>query len=62
MITVPGYQTDLFLQPRMEGERSATKINATYVCFLTLDEPGLRVNLVLKSDKMPLLSVPVLVF
>ena len=51
--TVPGSQTDLVLHPRMEDERSTTKINATDVCLRTLDFPGLRVNLVLKSEKMP---------
>ena len=53
MSTVPGYQTDLVLYPRMEGERSTTTINATYMCLPNLDYPGLRANLVLKSEKMP---------
>ena len=52
MSTVTGYQTDLVLHPRMEDERSTTKINATCVCFPTLDQPGQIVNLVLKSFKM----------
>ena len=52
--TVTGSQTDLVLHQRMEGEQSKTKINATDVCFPTLDYPGLIVNLVHKSDKMPL--------
>ena len=53
MSTVTGYQIDLILHPRMEGERSTTKINSTYVCLPTQYQIGLRVNLVLKSEKMP---------
>ena len=54
--TVTRSQTDLVLHQRMEGEQSTTKINATDVCFPTLDYPGLIVNLVLNSDKMPPLA------
>ena len=57
MSTVPGSQTDLFLNPSMEGEQYTTNINATYVCFPTLDYTGLSFNLVLESEKMlPIVS------
>ena len=46
-----GSQTDLVLHPRMEGEQFITNINAIYVCLTTLNYPGLRVNLVLNSEK-----------
>ena len=54
MRTVRGSQTDMFLHPNMEGEQYTTKINAPHVCFPTLDYLGLRVNLVLKSETMPI--------
>ena len=53
MSTVPGSQTDLVLNPGTEGEQSTTKINTTEVCFPTLDQPGLRFNLFIKSYKIP---------
>ena len=51
--TVPVYQNDLVLHSRMEGERSPNKIIVTDVCLPILDYTGLRVNLVLKNEKMP---------
>ena len=51
LITVPGYQTDLVLQTRIEDERYNINISAADVCLPTLSYPGLGVNLVLKSDK-----------
>ena len=37
----------------MEGEQYTNNINATDICLTTLDYPGLRVNLFLKSYKIP---------
>ena len=53
MSTAIGSHNALVLHTRMEGKRSTTKINYTDVCFPTLDWTWLRVNLVIKSDKMP---------
>ena len=52
MSTVQGSQTDMVLNPSMEGQRYITKLHATYVCLPTQDYLGLKVNLILMSEKM----------